>query len=234
MCIQVIREEKIKGTVTISFTNRGFVRAKSSRFSVSCIGQSWVYSFTLRQSFQDSGQYLTELMIPGQTCFFINNSCHSQRKHQMIQFGLHSHLCCQAVRKLRWDCSLRWVFHLAHTGGSTDWDLVSPWHSQSIWPSRDILPCQAVPTLPTACLGLNQSKNLLTTSDTGYPWWLKTVWASSLSCAKCRLGQRMQRVKVVIVMTREDHCWVCKSVVELSGGDGQRASQQHVKSRKSS
>lgn len=35
----------------------------------------------------------------------------------------------------------------------------------------------------------------------------------------------MQKVKVEIIMKREDSDWVCYNIVELSDGDGQRTWQ---------
>lgn len=93
--------------MTISSTNRSFSSAKSGRFHLSCIGQTWVYSFSLSRVFQNGGQY-----TDGHTEFtwsslsrWCREKCFSLLiipavPEKMVRFGLHIHPCHQGVRKL--------------------------------------------------------------------------------------------------------------------------------------
>lgn len=93
--------------MTISSTNRSFSSAKSGRFRLSCIGQTWVYSFSLSRVFQNGGQY-----TDGHTEFtrsslsrWCREKCFSLLiipavPEKMVRFGLHIHPCHQGVRKL--------------------------------------------------------------------------------------------------------------------------------------
>lgn len=93
--------------MTISSTNRSFSSAKSGRFRLSCIGQTWVYSFSLSRVFQNGDQY-----TDGHTEFtwsslsrWCREKCFSLLiipavPEKMVRFGLCIHPCHQGVRKL--------------------------------------------------------------------------------------------------------------------------------------
>lgn len=54
------------------------------------------------------------------SCLFTNDSCQSQRKHQMTQFGLHTHACCQGLRT-HWLTTLGpFLTHRPGEGGQCD------------------------------------------------------------------------------------------------------------------